>query len=314
MKNSISAILYAEKSTGKPPMSLFDIEEQNEQYLALTNGAGLYKGALTGILAGMAGVMFLFVSLYFLWDGRYQSALENFLIAAAFFIVPFICEVLSPMPPPILFNRRTREVYFQHDDELFHSPWDGIAAMAYEFQMVGPYTGGTRNASLEVLIQSLDNPDKQFLLSLGLPMGKSLDLQESFWEYLRSYMNNGPWFDEQGNHSESDAFIKSQLAMAESTESLFRNSWKRIIKEYRAANGKNFLEFSDLILLVGGAILWPTHTIQDFTCRIAKLRSRKRWPKLVMERLDPNGPTTRLIDIEQEIHSSPTEESRQERT
>ena len=296
--NNPSAILYADKPTGQPPMSLFDIEEQTEHYLALANGEALYKGAWTGIFAGVPGVMFLFISIYFLFEGRYEHALEELLIAIALFVVPFVYEVLRPMPPPILFNRRTREVYFQHDGELFHTPWDGIAAVAYQFQMIGPYSGGTRNASLEVLIQCFGQPGNQLLLSLGLPMGKTIDLQESFWEYLRSYMNNGPWFDEQGHPSESDAFVKSQLATGNDDESLFMNSWRRIVKEYKASGGKNFLDSLDLILLFGGVFLGPTHAIQGFTCRIAKRRSRKHWPKLVTERLDPNGPTTRLIDIE----------------
>ena len=89
--------------------------------------------------------------------------------------------MLRPLPLPILFNRRSRELYFEQDGELYHSPWDGVAAAAYEFHMVGPYTGGMRNAALEVLVHRFNHPEEQMLLSLGLPIGKSLDLQESFW-------------------------------------------------------------------------------------------------------------------------------------
>ena len=300
--NTPSAILYSDKPTGQPPMSLFDVEEQNEQYLALATGGGTYRGMMTGMLGGAAGLYFLYFSISPFLNGKYQSALEIVLISALSFLVPFLWETLRPLPLPILFNRRTREVYFQHDSELFHTPWDGIAAAAYQFQMLGPYAGGTRNASLEVLIQSFGNPDKQLLLSLGLPMGKTLDLQESFWEYLRSYMNNGPWFDEQGKPSESDAFVKSQLAIGRDNESIFMNSWRRIVKEYKASDGKNFLDMAEVILLLGGIIFGPAYAIQDFVYRIAKRRSRKHWPKLVTERLDPNGPTTRLIDIEHASH------------
>ncbi len=40
--------------------------------------------------------------------------------------------------------------------------------------------------------------------------------------------------------------------------------------------------------------------LQEFTYNIAKRRSRNRWPQIVTERLQPNGPTTRLIDLERE--------------
>lgn len=297
-KNS-SAILYSDRSTGRSPMNLLDIEEHNEIYLEIANGGDSYKGMLTGMLGGMSGLMFLCISAYFLWHGRYQPALEVLLIAISLFIVPFLWEVLRSVPPPILFNRRTREVYFQHDEELFHTPWDGIAAVAYQFQMVGPYTGDMRHASLEILVQCFCHPEKQLMLSLGLPMGKSLELQESSWEYLRAYMNNGPWFDEYGRHSESDAFIKSQLEISGSGTKLFKNTWERIFTEYKRNDGKNFLDFADFYLLIMGILFSPMNTIQEFTYSVAKRRSRKLWPKLVMERLEPNGPTTRLIDIEQ---------------
>lgn len=34
------------------------------------------------------------------------------------------------------------------------------------------------------------------------------------------------------------------------------------------------------------------------TYRICRDRADKQWPDVVRERLDPNGPTTRLVDIE----------------
>lgn len=38
--------------------------------------------------------------------------------------------------------------------------------------------------------------------------------------------------------------------------------------------------------------------LQDFTYAIAKRRSRGQWPQWVKERLHPDGPTTRLVDLE----------------
>jgi hypothetical protein len=53
-------------------------------------------------------------------------------------MVPFFWEILRPMPLPILLNRRTRELYFEQEGELYHTSWDGIAAAAYTFGTVGP--------------------------------------------------------------------------------------------------------------------------------------------------------------------------------
>ncbi|WP_404438477.1 hypothetical protein [Stutzerimonas chloritidismutans] len=297
--NSQSTILSADQSTGQQPMTLGDIEEHTENYLALENGEGKYRGMLTGAF-GFAGLFFVFLSIVFWLDGRAQSAIENLLLGFGLFLIPFLWEVLRPLPLPILFNRRTRELYFEQDGELYHSPWDGIAAAAYEFHMVGPYTGGMRNAALEVLVHRFNHPEEQMLLSLGLPMGKSLDLQESFWEYLRSYMNNGPWFDEQGNNSASDAFAKSQLEIRYRAGQGLPFAWQRLQEKRQAAGGKNYLDYSSAMMVFGAALMHPMGVIQEFTYNIAKRRARNRWPDVVMERLREDGPTTRLIDLEQE--------------
>jgi hypothetical protein len=38
--------------------------------------------------------------------------------------------------------------------------------------------------------------------------------------------------------------------------------------------------------------------MQDITYRICRDHSDKQWPEVIRERLDPNGPSTRLIDVE----------------
>ncbi len=40
------------------------------------------------------------------------------------------------------------------------------------------------------------------------------------------------------------------------------------------------------------------NTVQNFTYSIAKRRARSQWPTLVKERLRPDGPSNRLIDLE----------------
>jgi len=80
------------------------------------------------------------------------------------------------MPLPILLNRRTRE----QDGELYHTPWDGIAAAAYAYGTVGPYTAGMRHAALEALLHRYGHPEEQVLINLGSPIGKSLEMQLGF--------------------------------------------------------------------------------------------------------------------------------------
>ncbi|MNF43868.1 hypothetical protein D3C84_249690 [compost metagenome] len=298
--NSPSTILSADRPTGQQPMSLSDVEEHTEHYLALEDGEGKYRGMLTGALAGVGGLLCAYLAVTDYLAGDIEAAIDSTLFALALFLIPFLWEVLRPLPLPILFNRRTRELYFEQDGELYHSSWDDIAAAAYEFHMVGPYTGGMRNAALEVLVHRFKHPEEQMLLSLGLPIGKSLDLQESLWEYLRAYMNNGPWFDEQGNNSASDAFAKSQLEVRYRPGQVLPFTWQRLQEKRRAAGGKNYLDYSSAMMVFGAALMHPMGVIQEFTYNIAKRRARSRWPEVVTERLREGGPTTRLIDLEQE--------------
>nr|WP_298116396.1 hypothetical protein [uncultured Pseudomonas sp.] len=295
-----SRLLYAEQSTGAELLCIPEVEGQTEHCLAIEHGDSADRGMLTGALAGVGGVFLGGFSIAFYLDNRSEPALTCFLMALACSVLPFLWEVLRPMPLPILLNRRTRELYFEQEGELYHTPWDGIAAAAYTFGTVGPYTGGMRHASLETLLHRYGHPGEQVLINLGSPLGKSLDMQLGFWEYLRAYMDKGPWFDEQGNHSESDAFNRSLLEVRQSKGQSVRLYWGLIKEEYNANKGRNFLSYIDFMLLFGSIMLMPVRTLQNFTYAIAKRRSRSRWPALIAERLRPDGPHSRLVDLERE--------------
>ncbi|MFY1017566.1 hypothetical protein [Ectopseudomonas khazarica] len=290
--------LKADQPTGQQPMNLFDIEEQTEHYLTLKVGEEKYRGMLTGILGGIGAGAFIFMGLLEIYYGRPWESIGTFLTAIPILVLPFLWETLRPLPLPILFNRRTREVYLEQDGVLYHCPWDEIAAVAYEFRLVGPYTGATRSAALEVLMHQYQRPERQVLVSLGVPMGKDLDMQLCFWEYLRAYMNNGPWFDERGNHSESDAFVKSQLAIQFKLSEQLGEHWRDLKKRRKESDGRNYLQLSDVFLLFCGVLEYPVGVIGEYTYKVASRRSRANWPEVVRERLDPNGPTERLIDVE----------------
>ncbi|WP_439886667.1 hypothetical protein ACSX1C_14200 [Pseudomonas sp. MBLB4123] len=182
-----SAVLTADQPTGEKPMELFIIDEHTEYYLTLQVGGDSDRGMATGLIGGIGGAMLFFCILVLaLFSGRWDLVPPMLWICVPAFMVPFVWEISRPLPLPILFNRRTREVYFDHNGLLYHSPWEGIHAVACEFQIVGPYTAGMNNASLEVLVHRLGEPDNALMVSLGAPMGKTLAMQKGFWEYIRA--------------------------------------------------------------------------------------------------------------------------------
>ena len=294
--DSPTVILSADQPTGKAPMELFITDEHTEQYLSLQVGGDSDRGMLTGILGGICSSLCLVMGLWMALQGRWEAVIWPVVFGVPLFLAPFLWETLRPLPLPILFNRRTREVYFDHEGALFHCPWDGIQAVACEFQIVAPYTAGMKNASLEIMVHRYQNPENALMVSLGSPVGKTLDMQKGFWEYIRSYMNNGPWFDKDGNHSNSDNFVKMQLS-ANIDQSQLLDHWRQTIAEKKAAaDGENYLSGIDALMFLGHLMFYPSNLIQNLTYKIAKKRSRNRWPNIVLERLRHNGPATRLID------------------
>ncbi|WP_339527589.1 DUF6708 domain-containing protein [Pseudomonas sp. EL_65y_Pfl2_R96] len=292
--------LQPNESTGQLPLELFITDEHTTNYLTLQVAGDADRGGITGMAAGVGSLASLVLALMMMLKGRWDLVGLCFFLGAAMFFVPFFLETRKPLPLPILFNRRTREVYFDKAGELFHTPWDDIQAIACEFQMTGIYTGSINNASLEILVKRLGEPEYLAMVSLGSPMGKTLNMQKSFWEYIRSYMNNGPWFDKNGKHTDSDEFVRSQLS-SNIRKSDFLAYWKKTITDKKLqSEGSNFLSASDAFMFIGHLIFYPTNAIQDFTYDYAKRKTRNLWPEIVTERLKSDGPTTRLIDLERE--------------
>ncbi|MBE7375184.1 hypothetical protein IN820_11765 [Pseudomonas sp. AL-54] len=157
-----------------------------------------------------------------------------------------------------------------------------------------------RHAALEALLHRYGHPQEQVLINLGSPIGKSLEMQLGFWEYLRAYMDDGPWFDEHGQRSDSPEFNQSLLAVRKRRGHWARLQWRDIKEQYEANGGRNFLSGSDFILLFGGIILAPLNALQNFTYAIAKRRSRSQWPQPIRKRLRADGPTSQLADLERE--------------
>ncbi|WP_223415168.1 MULTISPECIES: hypothetical protein [unclassified Pseudomonas] len=292
-----SIILTANEPTGQAPMELFITDEHTENYLSLKNSADTDRGLITGLMA-LGAVPCLLMAIWFFSTGKTEGGINGLLVGLPMLLIPFLWEILRPLPLPVLFNRRTKEIYFDNNGELFHSPWSVAQAVACEFQIIGPYTAGINNASLEVVVQQFDKPQNILMVSLGSPTGKTLDMQKGFWEYIRSYMNNGPWFDKTGAHSQSDAFVKSQLEANLKQSDFLKHTRQTIAKKKSTSAGKNYLSGIDFVMILANLFFYPSSRIQDFTYNIAKRRSRNRWPKIVLERLQSDGPSTKLTDIE----------------
>jgi hypothetical protein len=290
--------LHADQHTGVPLMSLPDVEEHTESYIAIKHGDSSFRGIPTGALGGILSILSCGMALVRFSQGNTMDGLELLLIAVAIFLIPFLWEVLRPLPLPLVINRRTRELYYEQDGKLYHTPWDGITAAAYEFATVGLHYGRMRHAALEVLMYRYGHPQERVIVPLGLPIGKRLSMQQGFWEYLRAFMDNGPWFDARGRHSESSEFNLSLVINKRRTS--LSLDWMLLKEEYKANNGKNFLSATRFLLLLSGPLMFPIEIIQYFTYDVAKRRSHRQWPELVRERLRPDGPTTRLIDLERE--------------
>ncbi|WP_069865007.1 hypothetical protein [Pseudomonas humi] len=295
---SDSCLLHADQPTGASLMSLPDVEEHTESYIAIKHGDSSFKGIPTGALGGLGSIFGLVTAWAAYLNRDWEWVTYCLLVGLISFIGPFLWEVLRPLPLPLVINRRTRELYYEQDGKLYHTPWDGITAAAYEFATVGLYYGRMRHAALEVLMHRYDHPQERVIVPLGLPIGKRLSMQQGFWEYLRAFMDNGPWFDARGRHSESPEFNLSLVINKRRTS--LSLDWMLLKEEYKANNGKNFLSATRFLLLLSGPLMFPIEIIQYFTYDVAKRRSHRQWPELVRERLRPDGPTTRLIDLERE--------------
>jgi len=291
--NNNGMVLRSDSEAGLPPMMPVELDQHTATHLVLKNGDEMAKGLMTGILGGLGGVYGSLMALYFLIKGDMSSFGIMFLVASGFVIIPFVLEMLFSLDPPILFNRRTREVYVMHEDRLYHAPWDCIGALTYEYQMVHQNTGAMTNAPLEVLVHEYQQVEKQLFVSLGLPMGKTVVMQQHFWSYLQAYMDKGPWFDEHGQSCESPRHIKALLAATHvNRRDELGSNWKM---------WRESLSGAHFFLFIYALLFYPAYAIWDFTLAMAKRRTRNQWPKEVRERLKPDGPITRLVDLERNV-------------
>ncbi|WP_069385000.1 DUF6708 domain-containing protein [Halomonas caseinilytica] len=280
------------------PFQLGDVQEQNEVYLDLATGADFTKGGLTGMLA-MGAFYTALILAPMLWQSTDQTL--GFFAVVGFFcslpLITFLIEILLPFPMPVRFNRRTREIYFQDRRRLYHVPWGEAVAWMQQTRQVTQYTGATRMTFLQVLLQRFRQPDEVITLQLSLPMGKTPEIQGMLWEYLRCYMEKGPWFDEHGEPL-LESNRETVLARRRGKKADLKGVWQLHTDDLR--NGTE-TKAAVALFVAGHLFFYPAFFVQDWTTAVARRRAEKnQWDKRVRERCRPDGPTTRLYDLEVE--------------
>jgi|AntRauTorcE11898_2_1112593.scaffolds.fasta_scaffold12629_2 hypothetical protein len=294
-------LLRGDQHSGHAPSQYGSVEQQGDRYLSIKTATAEAKGIPAGVGAfGVTGGAALSASVIFTGMSP-MSALFPLLIAIALFVLIFIWELYRPFPLPIIFNRRTQEIYYDLNGKLYHIPWEGIEAVAYEYRNVNQYAGSMTHANLDLILQRFADPEDRIVLNIGgHTSGKHVATLAALWEYLRAYMNEGPWFDEEGQHTpHKTPFIREQLNKSGFTmRDNLKNARQRLTEAKREENG---LVGAARGVLLSAYVFHPMSVMENVTYRICRDRSDKQWPEVVRERLDPNGPTTRLIDIEGEL-------------
>jgi hypothetical protein len=208
-------------------------------------------------------------------------------------------EMSRPPSLPIVFNRRTQEVYYDMKGDLYYATWDGIEAVAYEYSIVNQYSGSIVHGNLEIILQKFGEPESRIALNLsGVPAGKRLSTLIGIWEYLRCFMTLGPWFDGNGKKTEcKNPFIEKSLKSGEvSFLDQLLESRTFLRQERQEGNG---ISGTAALYWFTSYFFFPVALGMECIQRIDRKKSKRYWPEVVQERLEPNGPTTRLIDIEE---------------
>src|SRR5690554_5122696 len=282
------------------PQTLDEIDQENEIFLDFkTVKEEQYGGWFS---TGMLGpILVLIVTPFFMIFNQHLDIIEKLQASAATFGImllimglPGTMEILKPLPASWRFNRRTREVYaLDESGQLYHAPWDNIQAYLSTGTVFIPKGGPMSAAVLEVQLHRFGHPDQTLNIALGMTLGGQRYQKLRLWEYLCTYMDQGPGFETLDmasaagkDISEPDSELYNPHAPALSPE-----EEKQEIQKVLNSPVVRFL------------LWWEKHDfmtrLEQWAYRRALRRPRKHpWPEVVLERCRPDGPTTRLVDIE----------------
>lgn len=166
-------LLNGAQSSGYRPSQSGVIESHGESYLTLKTATAETKGLPSG--AGMFGLCAAggLAVMHFLSGNDFATVVNILLFGLAFFLMFFLWELYRPFLLPIVFNRRTQEIYYDLNGKLYHAPWEGIEAVAYEYRNVNQYTGSMVQGNLEIILYRFGDPEDRIALNIGgHPQGK----------------------------------------------------------------------------------------------------------------------------------------------
>ena len=290
-------LLRGDQASGYSPSQYGSVEQQGENYLSIKTATAETKGIPAGIGMQILAAFTALTLLLILVGLRGPEAFWSIWLGGGIALALFLWELYRPFPLPIIFNRRTREIYYDLNGKLYHIPWEGIEAVAYEYRHVNQYAGSMTHANLDLILHRFGDPEDCIALNIGgHTSGKHVETLAPLWEYLRAYMNEGPWFDEHGKHTaQKSSFMVEQLNKSGFT---MRDELKNAKQRLAEAKQKKERVGAARGALWSAYAFHPMWFTQDMTYRICRDRADKQWPDVVRDRLDANGPTTRLVDIE----------------
>src|SRR5690554_740293 len=289
------------------PQTLDEIDQENEIFLDFkTAKEEQYGGWFSTGMFGVVIAMFLCLAEFIV---HHDAGLtENLKVSAgilglAILVmgIPGTIEILKPLPAPWRFNRRTREVYaLDESGQLYHAPWDDLQAYLSTGTVFIPKGGPMSAAVLEVQLHRFGDPHYKLNISLGLTLGGQRYDKLRLWEYLCTYMNQGPGFET------LEMAIAAGKPIFEPDSGLYN-----VLSPEERQKAREEFNRSFIVRLFA---LWEKYSLilnlQRWAYRRALRRPRKHpWPEVVLERCRPDGPTTRLVDIEMLPEARKSEET-----
>src|SRR5690554_2264717 len=282
------------------PQTLDEVDQENEIFLDFKTAQEEQYGGWfsTGMFGILTTAVFAAVILPFNEHLNALEKLQGFLLGVLILLtiigIPSIIEILKPLPAPWRFNRRTREVYaLDSTGQLYHAPWDNIAAYLSAGTVLIPKSGLMSTAVLEVQLHRFGDPSQKLNIALGMTLGGQRYQKLRLWEYLCTYMDQGPGFET------LDMASAAGKPISEPDSELY-NPHAPVLSPEEQKQATQAVLNSPVVRFL---LWWEKHDVmtrmEQWAYRRALRRPRKHaWPEVVLERCLPDGPTTRLVDIE----------------
>src|SRR5690606_38479974 len=281
------------------PQTLDEIDQENKIFLDFKTAIEEQYGGWFS--TGMFGAIIAAILCIAEFIVHYDAGLvENLKVAAGvltlamIMVLPGLLEISKPLPAPWRFNRRTREVYaLDESGQLYHAPWDNIQAHLCTDTVFFPKSGPMCTAVLEVQLHRFGHPDQTLYIALGMALGGLRYQKLRLWEYLCTYMDQGPGFET------LDMASAAGKPISEPDSELY-NPHAPVLSPEEQKQATQAVFNSPVVRFM---IWWNKHDvmtrIEQWPYRRALRRPRKHtWPEMVLERCRPDGPNTRLVDIE----------------